>query len=126
MRQEPGPGGDQGGFAAVDALVAVTILSSTLALSLMAAQIGGRASRSAAETHDAEMLLRGKLEATAGQPGVWSGRDLGLDWRVEAHRSDAGPARVAAPCVRSASAKAVGGRTYRLATVDICLLEAAA
>lgn len=131
MRQEPGPGRDQEGFAAVDALVAVTILSSSLALSLMAAQVGGRASRSAAETRDAEMLLRRNLEATAGQAGVWTGRDQGLDWRVEAHVSDAasataaGPARLAAPCVRSGSAKAAGGRTYRLATVDICLPEAA-
>jgi hypothetical protein len=130
MRQEPGPGRDQEGFAAVDALVAVTILSSSLALSLMAAQVGGRASRSAAETRDAEMLLRRNLEATAGQAGVWTGRDQGLDWRVEAHvyaaaATPAGPARLAAPCVRSASAKAAGGRTYRLATVDICLPEAA-
>lgn len=124
MRQEPGPGRGQDGFAAVDALVAVTILSSSLALSLMAAQVGTRASRSAGETRDAELLLRERLESTAGRAGVWSGRDQSLDWRVEAHISDAGPARQAAPCVRVASAKAVSGRTYRLATVDTCLPEA--
>jgi hypothetical protein len=127
MRQEPGPGQGQEGFAAVDALVAVTILSSSLALSLMAAQVGGRASRSAAETRDAEMLLRRNLEATAGQAGAWTGHDQGLDWRVEAHVSDTatGPARLSAPCVRTGSARAAGGRTYRLATVDICLPQAA-
>ncbi|WP_156398333.1 hypothetical protein [Caulobacter sp. Root1455] len=124
MRQQPGPVRGQDGFAAVDALVAVTILSSSLALSLMAAQVGTRASRSAGETRDAELLLRERLEATAGQAGVWSGHDLGLDWRVEANIPDAGPARQAAPCVRTASAKAASGRAYRIATVDICRPEA--
>jgi hypothetical protein len=125
MRQEPGPGRGQDGFAVVDALVAVTILSSSLALSLMAAQVGGRASRSAAETRDAEMLLRERLESTAGQSGVWSGRDRGLDWRIEAQVSGASPARRAAPCVRAASAKAAHGRTYRIVTIDTCLSETA-
>lgn len=124
MRQEPGPGRGQDGFAAVDALVAVTILSSSLALSLMAAQVGTRASRSAGETRDAELLLRERLEGTAGQAGVWSGHDQGLDWRVEAHATGAAPSLRAAPCVRAASAKAVSGRTYRIATVDTCLPEA--
>lgn len=125
MRQQRGPGRGQDGFAAVDALVAVTILSSSLALSLMAAQIGGRASRSAAETRDAEMLLRDRLESTAGRSGVWTGRDRGLDWRIEAQASGANPARQAAPCVRAASAKAANGRTYRIVTVDTCLPETA-
>lgn len=124
MRQQSGPGGDQGGFAAVDALVAVTILSSSLALSLMAAQVGARASRTAAQTRDTEMLLRERLEGTAGQAGVWSGRERGLDWLVEARVPGAGPARLAAPCTRVASVKA-GGRTYRIATADICAPEAA-
>lgn len=121
MRQEPGPGGGQDGFAAVDALVAVTILSSSLALSLMAAQVGSRAGRSAGETREAEMLLRARLEGTAGRAGAWSGRDRGLDWRVEAHFPDVDPVGRAAPCVRTATAKADSGRTYRIATVDVCL-----
>ena len=104
MRQEPGPFGGQGGFAAVDALVAVTILSSSLALSLMAAQTGARASRTAGETRDAELLLRDRLEGTASQAGVWRGRAQGLDWRVEAAFSQTDPAHRAAPCVRTASA----------------------
>jgi hypothetical protein len=115
---------DQDGFAAVDALVAVTILSSSLALSLMAVQVGGRARRAAGETRDAELLLRERLEGTLGQAGAWSGRDRGLDWRVEARFSDADPAGLAAPCVRSATAKAADGRTYRIATVDICAPKA--
>ena len=121
MRQEPGPFRDQGGFAAVDALVAVTILSSSLALSLMAAQTGARASRTAGETRDAELLLRGRLESTSGQVGVWRGRDQGLDWWIEAHLSQTDPAHRAAPCVRTVSARAASGRTYRMATVDTCL-----
>ena len=121
MRREPGPGEGQGGFAAVDALVAVTILSSSLALSLTAAQIGVRASRAAAETHDAELILRDRMELTAGRVGVWSGRDQGLAWRVEARLANSGRADQAGPCVRTALAKAVRtGRVYRLATVDTC------
>lgn len=120
MRRGPGPNEGQGGFAAVDALVAVTILSSSLAMSLMAAQIGARASRAAGETRNAELLLRGRLEDTAGQVGVWRGRNQGLDWRVEAHISQTDPAHRAAPCVRTAFAKATSGRTYRIATVDTC------
>ncbi|WP_165189883.1 hypothetical protein [Caulobacter soli] len=123
MRQEPGPIRGQEGFAAVDALVAVTILSSSLALSLMAVQVGARASRSAGETRDAELLLRERLESTTGEAGVWSGHDQGLDWRVEAHvAGDTSPHR-ATPCVRTASAKAASGRIYRIATVDTCLPE---
>ena len=125
MRQRPGPFGDQGGFAAVDALVAVTILSSSLALSLMAAQTGARASRTAGETRNAELLLRDRLESTGGQAGLWRGRDQGLDWQVEAHLSENDPARRAAPCLRTASATAASGRTYRMATVDTCLPEVA-
>ena len=124
MRQEPGPSRDQGGFAAVDALVAVTILSSSLALSLMAAQVGARASRAAGQTRDAEMLLVERLEGTAGQAGVWNGRERGLDWRVEAHVLGAAPTHLAAPCTRVASARA-GGRAYRIATADICAIETA-
>jgi hypothetical protein len=125
MRQEPGPEKGQGGFAAVDALVAVTILSSSLALSLTAAEIGARASRVAGETRDAELVLRGRLEDTAGRAGVWSGRVQGLDWRVEARRYDDAVIERAGPCVRTASATSTrSGRTYRLATVDTCLPEA--
>lgn len=125
MRQKPGPSGDQDGFAAVDALVAVTILSSSLALSLMAAQVGARASRTADESRSADLLLRERLERTAGQTGAWRGRDGGLDWRVETHVSGAGSPRLAAPCTRVASARAASGRTYRIATADICLPETA-
>jgi hypothetical protein len=124
MRQDPGPAEGQGGFAAVDALVAVTILSSSLALSLTAAEIGARASRTAGETRDAELMLRGSLEVTAGRIGVWTGRVPGLTWRVEAHRSGDAVAQRAGPCVRTASATSIrSGRTYHIATVDTCLPE---
>ena len=120
MSQRPGPAAGQGGFAAVDALVAVTILSSSLALSLAAAQIGARAGQTAGETRDAELLLRDGLERTAGQAGVWHGRDQGLDWSVEARVFETNSVRRAEPCFRSARARAANGRTYSIATVDIC------
>ncbi len=124
MRQDPGPAEGQAGFAAVDALVAVTILSLSLALSLAAAEVGVRASRTAAETRDAELILRDRLEQTAGEAGVWTGRDQGVTWRVEAHAADATRADRAGPCVRIASAKAVRtGRNYRVTTADACRPE---
>ena len=105
--------------------MAVTILSSSLALSLTAAEIGARASRAAGETRDAELVLRGRLEDTARQAGVWSGRAQGLNWRVEARRSDDAMIERAGPCVRTASATSTrSGRTYRLTTVDTCLPKA--
>ncbi len=122
MRRDPGPEAGQDGFAAIDALVAVTILSLSLALSLTAAQAGVRASRAAGETRDAELILRDRLEQTAGRAGVWMGQDQGLTWRVEALAADTAPASRAGPCVRVASAKArLTGRVYRIATADVCL-----
>lgn len=124
MRRDPGPGEGQAGFAAIDALVAVTILSLSLALSLTAVQAGVRASRAAGETRDAELILRDRLEATAGRIGAWTGQDQGLAWRVEAHAADATPVSQAGPCLRVASAKALGtGRVYRIATADACISE---
>ena len=121
MRRDPGPAEGQAGFAAVDALVAVTILSLSLALSLTAAQAGVRASRTAAETRDAELILRDRLERTAGRAGVWTGQDQGVTWRVETHPADDTRVGQTGPCVRVASAKAMRtGRVYRIATVDTC------
>lgn len=107
--------------------MAVTILSSSLVLSLAAAQAGVRAGRAADETRRAEMLLRERLEGSAGRLGVWRGRDQGLDWRVEARtvgdaaRAGAGAAE---PCERVATARAGSrGRTYRLATVEVCAAD---
>ncbi len=126
MRQEPGPIEDQGGFAAVDALVAVTILSSSLALSLTAAEIGVHAARVAGDTRAAELLLRARLESTAGHAGTWSGEVQGLTWRVEAHLSDAAQVQRGGPCVRTAAATATRDHhAYRITTVDLCLPEAA-
>ena len=125
MRRDPGPEAGQDGFAAVDALVAITILSLSLALSLTAAQAGVRASRAAGETRDAELILRDHLEQTDGRAGVWSGQGQGLVWHIEAHAAEITPAGKAGPCLRVASAKALRtGRLYRLATVDVCLPEA--
>lgn len=125
MRLWQGPNQGQAGFAAVDALVAVTILSSSLALSLTAAQIGARASRTADETRDAELLLRSRLESTSDQTGLWRGHDNALAWQVEAHLSGTDSAVPAGPCVRTSTAKAANGRSYRIVTVDTCLSKTA-
>jgi len=125
MRRGQGPGEDQDGFAAVDALVAVTILSTSLAMALVAAGIGARASHMAGEVRAAEMTLRDHLEKTAGRAGAWTGQGRQGDWRVEARLVEAGPALRAAPCVREASFRAASDRTYRIATVDICQAQAA-
>ena len=125
MRRDPGPEAGQEGFAAVDALVAITILALSLALSLTAAQVGVRASRAAGETRDAELILRDHLEQTAGQVGVWSGQDQGLTWRVEAQAADiTSHGQAAGPCMRVASARArLTGRVYRMATANACSLQ---
>jgi len=118
-------GSGEGGFAAVDALVAVTILASSLSLSLVAAQIAARASKIAAETKAAEILLRERLVLYSGRPGIETGEAGGLSWRLEATRSRATTARII-PCSVSASARSKRtGRVYQINALELCSAPAA-
>lgn len=108
------------GFAAVDALVAVTVLASSLSLSLVAAEVAARAARASAETRTAELLLRGLIDPLDGEPRPLSGAAAGLVWRLEV-APIVPVAGKAAPCALTASAEArSSGRRYEIRTLTLC------
>ena len=107
---------DEAGFAAVDALVALLILSSTLVLSLSGLQTAARLSRTAEETGEATALARGVLADTADLEG----RSGGLVWAVETHPWSAGDG-VAGLCERNLVIRSIqDGRLFRFSTAGAC------
>ena len=115
-----GQGAD--GFAVVDALVALTILATTFALSLEALGTARRLAGAALETRRAGALLQVLLETDPGTTGTRKGRTSGFDWRVEVVRDGVDPAAPALSLCHS-SAEAVSmkaGRRYQLSTAEFC------
>ena len=110
------------GFAAVDALVALTILGVTLAIALGAASTARHIADVAAETRRADQVLQAALQASPVQVGESTGRVDGFLWRMTTRGAggDRGAGAVQI-CQRSATARAaVGGRQYALSTAAIC------
>jgi hypothetical protein len=116
------------GFAAVDALVALVILSGALGLSLVATQSAGKVAAQAARTRQAEALCRYLLATGADEVGVTAGRSSGLDWRLEVKRvSTDSRAPESRLCEASAAVRAPGrGRTFAMATTVVCQAEPSA
>lgn len=82
----------QAGFAVVDAMIALAILSSTIVLSLVAIQTAHSASRVVSETRRARVELQYLLDNAPRALGVQSGRAGGFDWRVATQSAgDMGP-----------------------------------
>jgi hypothetical protein len=110
------------GFAAVDALVALTILALTFGIAFEALVSSRRIATAANETQRADTLLKFLL-ARASQPGEdETGRLSGFNWRL---RTTYLPADSQAPglylCRRWAGATdGHTGRQYVLASVDFC------
>ena len=104
------------GFAAVDALVALLILSSTLVLSLSGLQTAARLSRIAAETAEATSIARGVLANPAGEDGHAGD----LSWSVKT-QSAAAAASGSGLCQRRVLIHSIrDGRVYRFATAGAC------
>ena len=125
-RRVPGVRSGENGFAAVDAMVALVILSTTIILSLGAVEIGRKASVKALETRKAGALLQGLLETSPGQIGALSGTANGFDWRVVTtpakENAATNPTKL---CDRVAQALSrASGRRYVFTTTDVCALEA--
>ena len=117
----PGRAAEAEGFAAVDALVALTILSTTLILSLGAVETSRRAALSADETRRANELLLYLIDAAPGRVGETSGRSGGFEWRTQV-RVAAGP-HMATLQICDRSAKLVSrrsGRRFSLASARLC------
>jgi hypothetical protein len=115
------------GFAAVDAMVALTILATTVALALVAVEVGRRDSEAALRLERATDLLAYVLAASPDRIGEESGKAPGYDWRrvIAPSVDDLGPA-LPALCTRWAEVRSlVDGRRYSLATTEICPVASA-
>ncbi|MBS0297122.1 MAG: hypothetical protein JSR45_12490 [Proteobacteria bacterium] len=76
------PARDEAGFVAVDALVALAILSATVALSIRTADTARRTASLAVETREAQAVLEQVLESPVRSPGSISGRSGAFDWKL--------------------------------------------
>jgi hypothetical protein len=113
---------DAEGFAAVDALVALTLIAMTLALTIVAAQGAQRNSLRALELRRADTLLKYLLLAKPHALGVQAGDTDRFAWTVTTAPSqiDAEPSNLAI-CTRTASVRAAAsGRAYRMTTSESC------
>lgn len=112
-----------GGYAAVDALVALLILSSTLIMSFQALQQAGRTANAAGEARRAQTLLVYLLETSPRVLEPREGEVEGFSWRVEMDAT--GAERPIEVCRRSATLHArTSGRTYAAATLETCPVTA--
>lgn len=111
--------GDESGFAAVDALVALVILATTITLAIGAVTTGRRASSLAGETRAADGLMTALLNDAVRQPGSYRGQTRRFDWRLRVAVLPAEP-----PLRLCRSTVEVRGRTTRrrfvLAGDDFC------
>ena len=106
----------RGGFAAVDAIVALTLLSITLAFCMQATVAAAKAGRVAAELRRAQALSRQALTASVSDPDA--GTDGGLDWslRIDRETVDGLPL-----CRKQFTAiSRTGGRRYSWQALSPC------
>jgi Tfp pilus assembly protein PilV len=110
------------GFALLDALVALLILSITLTMAIGAAQTARQASLAAANIQSADYTLRALLDTTPMVPGTAKGRTSMFDWRMSTAAVDAQASSTAVQiCSRTAELfSRRDGRRYRLDTAAIC------
>ena len=107
------------GYAAVDALVALMIITMTLIMSFKAMAQAGQTTAAASEVRRAEALLSYLLETTPRSYEVATGRTDGFSWRVELDAT--GAERPVEVCRRAASLTAIAsGRSYKAATLETC------
>ena len=107
------------GYAAVDALMALLILSMALIMSFQALQQAGKVSVAAWEVRRADTLLSYLIQTTPPSFEVKTGQDQGFDWRVETDAT--GAARPIEICRRSVTLHGLAsGRTFAAATLQVC------
>lgn len=110
---------DSAGFAAIDALMALTILATTIAFAINAVSVGQRAARAASETRQAQALMEALLDAPIRQPGTYHGKSSGLAWTVNVTPRLPNTS----PLLCDTKVEVAGRRaqqTYQLATAETC------
>lgn len=115
------------GFAVVDALVALVILSSALGLSLAATQSARKLANQAARTRQAEALCRYLLATSADVVGISAGQSAGLLWRLEVRPMSAdAQALQSRLCEASVAVRSQdSGRAFVMSTAVSCKTEPA-
>ena len=109
------------GFAAIDALVALTVLSLILSLALGALGAARRVGGAALEAQQARALLRSLLANAPSAPGSRAGRTAGFRWSLVSTLQN-GAAQQARLCQRVASAEGlVSRRRYLGSSVAFCV-----
>ena len=113
----------QAGFAAVDALMALTILAMTMALAFQAMISARGLAERAAETRRAAALLQYLMDSDIGTIGERAGMTDRFSWKLAVSLVPADPAAPAVrSCDRSAEVRALRSqRRYRLSTTEFCL-----
>lgn len=107
------------GYAAVDALVALMIISVTLIMSFQALQQADRTAKAALEARRAQTLLAYLLETTPRAFAEREGEGEGFTWRVETDAT--GAERPIEVChLRAVLHSQASGRTYAAATLQTC------
>ena len=96
----------------MDALVALTILASAIALTIEAVGSARRAAQAALETERAKGLLEQLIDSGQGKPSVRAGRTDGFDWRITVAFAPADPRAPALSMCRS-QARLIGVRSHR-------------
>jgi hypothetical protein len=118
---QPAVGGPSDGFAAVDAMVALLILSTTIVFALAAAETARHAATAAEETRRATTLLRYLMDSAPSNIGDQSGRANGFEWRVAVRQAEPTGVPSAIMCDRAAElVSEKSGRRFRLRTAAIC------
>jgi hypothetical protein len=115
----PGPTAANSGYAAVDALIALLILSLTIILSLEAFQVAARTARMAAEAEAARTLLARLIDGEPKDLSGSAGTTTGFAWtvRTEPTASNA----LIDVCRRAANLVARrSGRHYGTVTLVTC------
>jgi hypothetical protein len=117
--------GAHAGFAAIDALVALLLLASTIALALTAVHVGRRAALAAVEAREASALLAYLLDQPRHSHGTIRVVDLKFVWSIQSDR----PLRALgglSTCRQAAQVTALSsGRTYTATSMTVCPAEAA-
>lgn len=106
------------GHAAVDAMVAMLIVSLAIVLSLRAVRQSERAASLALETRRAETLLKDLMLEGPGDFQPASGSTGGFAWTVQTLST--GAARPIAVCRRLVTLTSASARRYSAATLGAC------
>jgi hypothetical protein len=108
-----------GGYAAVDAMVALLIIALTIVLSLQAVLQARRSAAMADEIRGAQVLMARLLDSGPRSFSPAAGTTNGFSWRLET--APTGLDRPIALCHRGVTLNsAATGRTFKAGTLETC------